>query len=67
MITISVVSFLVNFRTTPLSLLIPQLVFQSFIEGTATVSLLILGLNLIEKAVAFLVKRATVLSNEKCN
>lgn len=57
MITISAVSFLVNFRTTPLSLLIPQLESQSFIEGTALVSLLILMVNLCEKGIAFFVKR----------
>lgn len=57
MITISAVSFLVNFRTMPLSLLIPQLESQSFIEGTALVSLMILILNLTEKGIAFLVKR----------
>lgn len=57
MITISAVSFLVNFRTMPLSLLIPQLESQSFIEGTALVSLLILLVNLAEKAIAFFVKR----------
>lgn len=58
MITISAVSFLTNFRTMPLSLMIPQLESQSFIEGTALVSLLILLLNLTEKAIAFFVKRA---------
>jgi iron(III) transport system permease protein len=57
MITISAVSFLVNFRTMPLSLLIPQLESQSFIEGTALVSLMILGLNLLLKAIVFFVKR----------
>ena len=57
MITISAVSFLVNFRTMPLSLLIPQLESQSFIEGTALVSLLILMINLGEKGVAFFLKR----------
>lgn len=57
MITISAVSFLANFRTMPLSLLIPQLDAQSFIEGTAFVSLLILGINLLEKFFAFLLKR----------
>ncbi len=56
MITISAVSFLVNFRTMPLSLLIPQLESQSFIEGTAIVSLMILALNLVEKGMAFIVK-----------
>lgn len=58
MITISAVSFLINFKTMPLALLIPQLESQSFIEGTALVSLLILGLNMIEKGIAFFVKRA---------
>lgn len=57
MITISAVSFLVNFRTMPLALMIPQLESQSFIEGTALVSLMILGINLIEKAVVFFIKR----------
>ncbi len=65
MITISAVSFLVNFRTMPLSLMIPQLESQSFIEGTAIVSLLILGLNLIEKGIAFFVKRAIAKSDVK--
>lgn len=60
MITISAVSFLINFRTLPLSLLIPQLESQSFIEGTALVSLLILLVNLVEKGIAFFVKRAIV-------
>ncbi len=57
MITISAVSFLMNFRTMPLSLLIPQLESQSFIEGTAMVSLLILMVNLLEKGIAFAVKK----------
>lgn len=58
MITISAVSFLANFRTTPLSLMIPQLESQSFVEGTAMVSLMILMLNLIEKGISFVVSRA---------
>lgn len=57
MITISAVSFLVSFRTMPLSLMIPQLESQSFIEGTALISLLILMVNLGEKGIAFFVKR----------
>ncbi len=56
MITISAVSFLVNFRTMPLSMMIPQLESQSFIEGTALVSLLILVINVIEKMIAFAIK-----------
>lgn len=67
MITISAVSFLINFRTTPLSLLIPQLESQSFIEGTALVSLLILGLNLLEKGIAFFIKRGISIKNAKVN
>lgn len=65
MITISAVSFLINFRTLPLSLLIPQLESQSFVEGTAFVSLLILMINLAEKGIAFFIKRAIV-QNDKC-
>lgn len=57
LITISAVSFLVNFRTTTLALLIPQLESQSFIEGTAIISLLILMINLGEKMIAFFVKK----------
>jgi ABC-type Fe3+ transport system permease subunit len=57
MITISAVSFLVTFKTNTLSLMIPQLESQSFIEGTALVSLMILGFNLFEKGVAFIIKR----------
>jgi iron(III) transport system permease protein len=65
MITISAVSFLVNFRTMPLSLLIPQLESQSFIEGTALVSLMILGLNLLLKAIVFFVKRGIAKQSAK--
>ena len=60
MITISAVSFLMNFRTMPLALMIPQLESQSFIEGTALVSLLILVINLAEKGIVFLAKRSAV-------
>lgn len=60
MITISAVSFLMNFRTMPLALMIPQLESQSFIEGTAMVSLLILVLNLAEKGIAYVVKRTLI-------
>lgn len=65
MITISAVSFLINFRTMPLSLMIPQLESQSFIEGTALVSLLILGINLVEKGIAFFIKRAIAMQKAK--
>lgn len=66
MITISAVSFLMNFRTMPLSLMIPQLESQSFIEGTAAVSLMILLINLVEKAIAFAVRRI-IQKEDKCN
>ena len=65
MITISAVSFLVNFRTMPMSLLIPQLESQSFIEGTALVSLFILVLNLAEKGISFFVKKSIEKQNAK--
>ena len=55
MITISAVSFLINFKTNTLSLMIPQLESQSFPEGTAIISLLILLINLGVKALAYLV------------
>lgn len=57
MITISAVSFLVTFKTMPLSLQIPQLESQSFIEGTAIISLLILTLNFMEKGISFIIKK----------
>lgn len=65
MITISAVSFLMNFRTMPLSLLIPQLESQSFIEGTAMVSLMILVINLVEKGIAFAVKKIIAKEDKK--
>lgn len=65
MITISAVSFLINFRTMPLALLIPQLESQSFIEGTALVSLVILVINLVEKGIAYMVKRAIMLEDRR--
>jgi len=65
MITISAVSFLVNFRTMPLSLQIPQLESQSFIEGTAIISLLILVLNLFEKGISFIIKTKLGKGNSK--
>lgn len=57
MITISAVSFLANFRTMPIALLIPQLEAQSFLEGTAIVSLMILFINLIMKGIVYVIKR----------
>ena len=45
--------------------MIPQLESQSFIEGTALVSLMILVLNLIEKAIAFVIKNWLQRKTEK--
>lgn len=59
MITISAVSFLANFKTMPLALLIPQMEAQSFLEGTAVISLVILAVNLLEKLAVFLLHRYT--------
>lgn len=57
MMTISAVSFLANFKTMPLALLIPQLEAQSFMEGAAFVSLIILLINLSEKLIASRLKK----------
>lgn len=57
MVTISAVSFLSNFKTMPLSLLIPQFDSQSLIEATAFISILILVVNIILKLGVYLVKR----------
>lgn len=57
MITISAVSFLANFRTMPLALLIPQMEAQSFLEGTAVISLVILAVNMLEKLAVYLLHR----------
>lgn len=57
MITISAVSFLANFRTMPLALLIPQMEAQSFLEGTAVISLVILAVNLLEKLAVYFLRR----------
>lgn len=66
MITISAVSFLINFRTTPLSLMIPQLESQSFPEGTAIISILILLLNLLEKTLASVIRKVGEKQNIHC-
>ena len=57
MITISAVSFLANFRNLPLSLLIPQFDSQSLIEATAFISIMILFVNVVVKAIIFFLKR----------
>lgn len=57
MVTISAVSFLANFKTMPLSLLIPQFDSQSLIEATAFISVVILCVNIAVKGIVFLIKR----------
>ncbi|WP_337553381.1 ABC transporter permease subunit [Massilicoli timonensis] len=56
MVTISAVSFLANFKTMPLSLLIPQFDSQSLIEATAFISVVILAVNVLMKIAVFFVK-----------
>lgn len=57
MVTISAVSFLTNFHTMPIALMIPQLDSQSFIEATAFVSLMIFVINLIVKLIMNCLKK----------
>ena len=57
MITISAVSFLADFRTMPLALLIPQFDSQSLIEATAFISIVILAVNSVMKLAVFFLKR----------
>ena len=57
MVTISAVSFLADFRTMPLALLIPQFESQSLMESTAFISIIILAVNGLMKLVVFCLKR----------
>jgi iron(III) transport system permease protein len=57
MMTISAVSFLNTVRNRPVSLMITQFEAQTFLEGSAFVSLLILGCNLVMKCLACLYKK----------
>ena len=57
MVTISAVSFLAGIQTTPLSLLIPQFDSQSMIQVTATISLIILVINLSLKLIIYIIKK----------
>lgn len=57
MITISAVSFLANFRTMPLALLIPQFDSQALLEETAFISVIILVINGIMKLGVYILKR----------
>lgn len=60
MVTISAVSFLANFKTMPLALMIPQFDSQSLIEATAFISIMILIVNGIMKVLVYLMKRYIV-------
>ena len=57
MITISAVSFLSTVKTMPVSMMIPQFEGQMLLECSAYVSLLILAVNLVMKALIFILKR----------
>ena len=57
MVTISAVSFLANFKTMPLALMIPQFDAQSLIEATAFISILIFVVNGLLKLCIYLLKR----------
>lgn len=57
MVTISAVSFLANLRNMPLSMLIPQLDSQGMIEATAIISVVILLVNILIKAIVYSIKR----------
>ena len=60
MVTISAVSFLADFRSMPLSLLIPQFDSQSMIEVTALISVIILFVNILVKISVYLAKRFVI-------
>ena len=57
MMTISAVSFLSNVSTKQLSLMITQFEAARLMERSAFVSLLILGVNLLVKALAYILKK----------
>jgi iron(III) transport system permease protein len=57
MMTISAVSFLNTVRNRPVSLMITQFEAQTFLEGSAFVSLLILGCNLVMKCLVYLCRK----------
>ena len=60
MVTISAVSFLVNFKVMPLALLIPQFDSQSLIEATAFISIMILIVNATVKLCVYMMKKRIV-------
>lgn len=57
MVTISAISFLVNFKNMPLALLIPQFDSQSMIEPSAFISIIILTINIMMKTIIYVLKR----------
>ncbi|MBR3352173.1 MAG: ABC transporter permease subunit [Lachnospiraceae bacterium] len=57
MMTISAVSFLFNYRTKPISLMIGQFEAQMNLECASIVSLVILGVNLTMKFIIYLLKK----------
>lgn len=57
MVTISAVSFLANFKTMPVALMIPMFDSQSLIEATAFISVLILAVNGVMKFGVFVLRR----------
>ena len=57
MMTISAVSFLANVSTKQLSLMITQFEAQRLMECSAFVSLMILGVNLLVKGLAHILKK----------
>ena len=57
MVTISAVSFLANFKTMPLALMIPQFDAQSLIEATAFISIIIFIVNGFLKLGVYVAKR----------
>ena len=65
MMTISAVSFLVARKTTPISLMIPRLNNQGLIERMAIVSILILAVNIIMKAIIGMLKKDSANSPRK--
>ena len=57
MVTISAVSFLANFKTMPLALMIPQFDAQSLIEATAFISIINFIVNGLHILGIYLLKR----------
>ena len=57
MITISAISFLANTKTKPLSLMISQFEGNMMLEASAFVSVIILLVNLVMKALIYLIKK----------